>query len=585
MLGSRFLWQVWGVLGLTLVISTGAFSFFVVDQVERDAYLRVEHSLRQQADALAASLAPLLDAGQPVSQAAIARLTPGVAARITLLAEDGRVLADNRQDPLLMDNHLDRDEIRALKAAPLGMARRYSETLGQMMLYLAVPLQAASGRRGYLRLALTVTAIEEQMASLNARIRDAAIAVGLVFLAIGYGVAYRVTNPIAKITRKARRVAKGRYELRLPEGRKDEIGQMAVVINELAAGARQQIDALTENRNRLAAVLAGLAEGVLAFDLERRLLHINDAAIAMLGSGADLDQRYLETDAPRDIRQLVETTVSERTSLSSTVQVAGRTLECASALMQDATGLPTGGILVLEDITERRRLEKVRSDFVANASHELKTPISAIRGLVETIIDDPAMAPEVSRRFTKRIKKQAIRLDRIVQDLMHLSRLDSEGADAQPLARVALAPLLREVLEANLDDAGDAKLSLRLDLQAEALAVEGDAEGLGQMLSNLVDNAIKYTEAGGRVELRLLQAGSMAQIEVQDTGIGISKDQVQRIFERFYRVDRTRSQAKGGTGLGLSIVKHIVGAHKGSVWVDSQLGKGSTFYVRLPLAA
>ena len=584
MLRSRFLWQVWGVLGLTLVISTGAFSFFVVDQVERDAYLRVEHSLRQQAEALAEGLSPLLDAGQAVSPAAIARLTPGVAARITLLAEDGRVLADSRQDPLLMDNHLDRDEIRALQAAPVGIARRYSETLGQMMLYLAVPLRAASGRKGYLRLALTVTAIEEQMASLNARIRDAAIAVGLLFLVIGYGVAYRVTNPIAKITKKARHVAKGRYELRLPEGRKDEIGQMAVVINELAAGARQQIDALTENRNRLAAVLAGLAEGVLAFDLERRLLHINDAAIAMLGSGADLDQRFLETDAPRDIRQLVETTVSERTSLSSTVQVAGRTLECTSALMQDATGLEAGGILVLEDITERRHLEKVRSDFVANASHELKTPISAIRGLVETIIDDPAMAPEVSRRFTKRIKKQAIRLDRIVQDLMHLSRLDSEEASAKPLARVALGPLLREALEANLDDAGDAKLSLALDLQAESLAVEGDAEGLGQMLSNLVDNAIKYTEAGGKVQLRLQRAGSMAQIEVQDTGIGISKDEVQRIFERFYRVDRTRSQAKGGTGLGLSIVKHIVGAHKGSVWVDSQLGKGSTFYVRLPLA-
>ena len=243
-----------------------------------------------------------------------------------------------------------------------------------------------------------------------------------------------------------------------------------------------------------------------------------------------------------------------------------------------------GAIIVLQDITEMLRLEQVRSDFVANASHELKTPISAIRGFVETILDDPNMPDEVLQRFINRIRSQATRLDHIVQDLIHLSRFDSH-AQRMSVTQIDLAFLLREVFDDKNEDAIDAGVTLRLDITNKEVAVEGEQEALYQMVSNLVDNAIKYTQGDGEVTLRLRTLGRMAVVEVEDTGIGIAEEEQQRIFERFYRVDRARSRDQGGTGLGLAIVKHIAQSHKGSVMVNSQINKGSVFTVRLPISA
>ena len=239
--------------------------------------------------------------------------------------------------------------------------------------------------------------------------------------------------------------------------------------------------------------------------------------------------------------------------------------------------------MVLEDVTEKMHLEKVRSDFVANASHELKTPISAIRGLAETIIDDSKMPEDVFSRFITRIKSQAIHLDSIVQDLLHLSKFDSSDP-ANNARRLDLADLARRVYVDKSYDAGDAGLNFDLVIESEPLEIDGDAEALNQLIVNLVDNSIKYNKDGGNVEIKLFKRGLIGIVQVEDTGIGISSDEKERIFERFYRVDKARAKAAGGTGLGLAIVKHIAQAHKGSVTVDSQLGKGSVFSVNIPLA-
>ncbi len=585
MLKSRFLWQVWGVLGFTLIISTLVFGFFVADQVERDALNRIEQTMLNQALALSPTLTPYLDDQGIVSTEALTRLTPGVTARITLVDAEGQVLADSRRSPEEMDNHLDRPEITSSRVGSFGVSRRYSNTLNLHMLYLAVQVRSVNGMRGYLRLALPLTSIDEQMGALQNRIYASAGTVGLLFLLIGYFLAYRVATPIVRITEIARNVAKGEYHLRLPTDRADEIGQLSVVINELALGAQERIDELTGNRNRLAAVLAGLAEGVIAFDLSQRVLHVNEAALTMLGLRMDqvLDKQFDQVPTIKEIKQAVQTCVSEQTNVVSTVSFGDQSFECTCVQMDAVSDDGAGGILVLEDITERLRLEKVRSDFVANASHELKTPISAIRGLVETIIDDPEMPDDVFDRFVERIRQQTIRLDRIVQDLLHLSRFDSSER-AKSVTRVDLPGLLRQVYQAKSYDAADAGVELALDLQAESLEITGEAEALNQLVTNLVDNAIKYTSEGGEVTLRLLRRGAMANVEVQDNGMGISPDETQRIFERFYRVDRARSRDLGGTGLGLAIVKHIAQAHKGSVSVDSQIGLGSTFCVQIPLA-
>lgn len=575
---------MWGALGFTLIISTLVFSVFIADQVERDAISRIEQTLFTQALSLSSTMARHLGAGEVLQPAELDQLTPGITARITLIDIDGRVLADNKKNPESMDNHSSRPEIIASMSSSYGVSSRYSDTLNLSMLYLAIAVQSESGESGYLRLAVPITFIEEQMGALQKRITISAATIGGLFLIIGYFLAYRVTSPIAGMTEIARNIAKGEYQLRLASDRNDEIGQLSVVINELASGVQERISELTSSRNRLAAVLSGLNEGVIAFGPDQRVLHVNEAALTMLGLTAEhlLNKDFAEIPTAREIIQAVETCVSENMDVVSTVSFSGRTLECTCVPMATETSR-TGAILVIEDITERLRLEEVRSDFVANASHELKTPISAIRGLVETIIDDPTMSDEVSASFVERIRQQATRLDRIVEDLLQLSRFDSSQRE-KSIARIDLLELMQQVFQAESFDAKNAGIQLKLDLQGDCLEVEGEAEALNQLVTNLTDNAIKYTGEGGLVILRAKKLGAMAHIEVEDTGIGIAKDETMRIFERFYRVDRARSRDLGGTGLGLAIVKHIAQAHKGSVSVQSEPGKGSIFSVQIPLA-
>ena len=585
MLGSRFLWQVWGVLGITLIISTFAFGFFVVDEVERDAFDRIENSLHEQALALSPLMTTLLEENRLLTPEEINRLVPGIIARITLADSNGRVIIDNQRAPTSMDNHGNRPEIVASQGAPYGVATRFSQTLNLTMIYLAISLTGEDAKTGYLRLAVPLTSIDEQLSSLQNRIFVSAVTVGFLFLLIGYLLASRVTNPIEKMTTVARHISRGQFQLRLPTGRIDEIGQLAAVINDLALGAEERIAGLTRHRNQLAAVLAGLNEGVIAFDAEQKVLHVNHAALTILSLKETqlVDWNFSEVSIAQEFKQPVLTCISEHTNVASTVIVGERTLDCSYLWLDAGFGEDPGGILVLEDVTERLHLEKVRSDFVANASHELKTPISAIRGLSETIIDDPNISGENLGRFVERIRQQSIRLELIVKDLLHLSRFDSSNKESN-LARIKLSELITALLQTNVENARDAGVILDLDIQDESAQVLGETEAIDQLLTNLVDNAIKCTGEGGKVTVHLKSVGQMASIEVQDSGIGISPEETARIFERFYRVDRARSRDVGGTGLGLAIVKHIAQAHNGTVSVHSQLGKGTTFTVQIPLA-
>lgn len=585
MLGSRFLWQVWGVLGITLIISTFVFSFFVVDEVERDAFVRIENSLYEQALALSPLMTTLLEENQLLTPDEINHLVPGIIARITLADSNGRVILDNRRAPTSMDNHGNRPEIVASQGLAYGVATRYSQTLNLTMIYLAISVSGEDGQKGYLRLAVPLTSIDEQLSSLQNRIFASAVTVGFLFLLIGYMLASRVTNPIEKMTTLARNISRGQFQLRLPTGRIDEIGQLAMVINDLALGAEERITELTRHRNQLAAVLAGLNEGVIAFDAEQKVLHVNHAALTILSLKETqlVDWNFSEVPIAQELKQSLLTCISEHTNVALTVTFDERTLDCWYLWLDAGFGEDPGGILVLEDVTERLHLEKVRSDFVANASHELKTPISAIRGLSETIIDDPNISGDNLGRFVERIRQQSIRLELIVKDLLHLSKFDSSNTESN-LSNIKLSELITGLYQTNVENARDAGVILDIDIQDKSAQVIGETEAIDQLLTNLVDNAIKYTGEGGRVTVCLKSVGKMASIEVEDSGIGISSEETARIFERFYRVDRARSREVGGTGLGLAIVKHIAHAHNGNVSVASQLGKGTTFTVQIPLA-
>ncbi len=586
MLSSRFLWQIWATIGGIVAVNTLVFGFIMTTQLSADARNTIHNSLHRQLTILRPMFIPYLRAGQTINGSTLDELTLGLESRITVIDKDGTVLADNRETPAVMDNHARRPEIVGARAHTVGNSERYSSTLARRMMYVALRVQDGDEPLGFIRLAVPIEVIDTQLARLQSRIFMSAAAITVISLLVGLFLARHITRPIVEMTNVAGEIARGRYELRLPINREDEIGELSLALNALASGTEVRIQDLTSSRNELAAILAGLTEGVIAIKPDGQVVHINNAAKTMLRIDPDSpDHKGLRgMGYPSEIVQAVETCLAEQVRLSLSVQVGNATLDVSVAPQGEPDDQRTvGAIVVLQDITEFLHLEKVRSDFVANASHELKTPISAIRGLVETILDDQAMEPDVQDRFLGRIRIQAIRLDNIVQDLIRLSRFDSHQRPAMNTTMVDLGWVLRQVYQSRLDDAADAGVELILELPNEHVTVEGESTALDQMVVNLVDNAIKYSGGEGRVSLRLGRQGAMALIEVEDGGIGIPEEEQQRIFERFYRVDRGRSRQLGGTGLGLSIVKHIARSHHGEVTLTSEIGKGSTFSVRIPL--
>ncbi len=582
MFHSRLLWKTWGIFGAIIIFGTLVFGYLATDQVENDARDNIESLLRSEAYALRQLFIPYLLKGQLLKKDQVSQLTEGIDHRVTVIDAKGIVLADNWKESRIMDNHALRPEVLSAATDTLGISERYSRTVSQNMLYVALSVELKNRHIGFIRIAVPLSTIENQLSELRWRIAAIAFFIGCLFLILGFVLARVVTRPITEMTAVASEIARGNYSLRLPEGRMDEIGELSRVLNELAESAEERIEALTSSRNQLEAVLGGLTEGVVAVDQDQMILHVNDSARSILG----FEQRELvglplkEVVMISELSPLVEHCFKERSGIETTVRVASVVLNIAVALLDGENETAVGAIIVIQDVTEVLRSEQVRRDFVANASHELKTPIAAIRGFVETIIDDPDMEIDIRHQFLDKARRQVDRLSHIVQDLIDLSRFDAGDSGAEKEA-VDLGRMLRLVAVEKQDHANVEQVGLTVEVESE-VTIDGDEDGLHQMVTNLVDNAIKHSKLGGDVYLRLKRQGTTAIIEVEDLGIGIPTEAQPRIFERFYRVDRARSRVKGGTGLGLSIVKHIAQVHGGSVIVKSQIDKGSIFIVELP---
>ena len=371
------------------------------------------------------------------------------------------------------------------------------------------------------------------------------------------------------------------------------VGRLARAFNEVAPMLEARVARLEEERRQLGVVLGGMAEGVVAVDARRRLAFVNDAAARLLGlDGEAVGRLVAELIRNPQVQEAVEATLSWPYPHRAEIAVAGPegwSRGPARVLAVQGTPLPGtppgGAVLVFHDVTEMRRLERVRQDFVANASHELKTPLAAIKSYTEALLDGALHDEAVNAHFLRQIDAQADRLNQLILDMLSLARLDS-GQELLHPAPMFLAPLVRRCVEAQRGRAEAGRLDYGLDPLPpdDATATVADEEAVRQILDNLIDNAIKYTPDGGRVRVALRDEGPVLALEVADTGIGIPRDDLPRIFERFYRVDKARSRALGGTGLGLAIVKHLVGALGGRVDVESRPGAGSTFTVRLPRA-
>ncbi len=586
---TSFLWVLYASYAVLILLTTTIAGVLLSRQQRQDAMAEVEQNLTSAAQLSRDVAVPREGENATRYQARIREAGVRAGVRLTVIDTTGTVVADSVEDAAGMNDHSTRPEILQASERQTGSATRYSSTIGTDMMYVAVAVPEGAHHVAFVRTSVPLTEINERLSQTRLLIAASAGIAALVGLLIGALFARLLTRRLTRLTKAAEALAAGEYELELPIGSRDEFGRLAVAFNDMARQLKERMDTIVSDRNQVVAILTSMTEGVIAVDARQNIVHINAAAAAMLGvNAADcIGQpvwKAVRVSALNEAADAVlETGSDDRREARITGESETRELELRTAPLRDSRGEVAGAVLVLSDFTDLRRLETVRTDFVSNVSHELKTPLAAIQALVETLIDDETIDPTTRADFLGRIAKQSRRLNTIVLDLLSLSRMEAEGKGLERKP-IDLRTIVSECIELCRETSQKAGITLACQLPASPVRVFANDEAMKQLLGNLLDNALKYTPGEGRVEVRVSTDNGDAVVEVEDTGAGIEASHLPRIFERFYRVDRARSRELGGTGLGLAIVKHVALAHGGAVRVSSTPGKGSTFVVSLPLA-
>ncbi len=590
MFKSPHLWRTTATYVLFILIGVGLLVLFSLGQISSDEEQRSEAELRAHAATLAVAIAPsLITADREVLAKASEVLSTNTGLRVTIIDGTGVVLTDTKEDPASMDNHLHRPEVQTAINRGEGLAERFSQTLMENYYYLAVPVRSPGGLAGVVRVARSQEELESAILDRQVQLLISATSIIAILSLLAFVFAWRKTAVMEEITQITEAIAQGDFERRVAESKAVGMKRLADAINQMARNSARRVSVLTSDRNRLATVFTGMVEGVIDVDQKQNTIHINEAAASMLGVERDkcIGKPVWHVTRHQKITQALDEALRQRTVIKTQVDYALENnylvMDIYVASLSDDQGEPIGAVVVMHNITELKNLERVRTDFVANASHELKTPITAIRGLSETVVGDPEMDKSTAMHFMERIHAQSIRLSHLVSDLMTISRLESDQNTSE-FTLLNFGELVNRALNAAETAIENKRHSLVASLPEAKLEVVGDRQQLSQLADNLLDNAIKYTPEGGQIRVRVYLQGTAAVLEVEDSGIGISPQYQQRVFERFYRVDKARSQSLGGTGLGLSIVKNIAERHGGVVSVTSQLGRGSTFTYRMPAA-
>ncbi|MDT8323895.1 MAG: ATP-binding protein [Bacteroidota bacterium] len=584
----RLFWQLYASNFLIIFLALFAFTYLVSGSFKTILLTQVSDDLNSRAHLLHEDILEKFQRADPgVLQAYCQDLGNSSSTRITVLLPDGSVIADSERDPGEMDNHSDRPEIVQVLRGGSGFSTRFSATLRQNTMYAAIPMKDQGRMVGVLRTAVPVHQVEDSVASLQWKVVLGGLAIALLAGLISLIISRRITRPIEHLKQGARRFAEGDLDFRLPVPQSEELSDLANVMNTMAEQLQDRISIIVRQHSQQDAVLSSMVEGVIAFDSDERLLNMNSSAARLLNVDPDRVKGKSIQEVVRNIglQRFVEGVLASQASTEGYVTLVDdveRFLQVHGSLLKDDSGKPIGILVVLNDLTELRTLENVRRDFVANVSHELKTPITSIKGFVETLLDGAIYEREDALRFLGIVSKQADRLNAIIEDLLSLSRIEQAGDTDQ----ISLAPgCVRDALIAALQicqhDVDVKNIRVHLDCSDNIQAMMNPPL-LEQALVNLVNNAVKYSEEGSNVWLSAsVEQGERVQIIVRDEGLGIEAEHLPRLFERFYRIDKARSRKMGGTGLGLAIVKHIAQAHRGHVDVQSTPGSGSVFTITL----
>jgi two-component system phosphate regulon sensor histidine kinase PhoR len=512
------------------------------------------------------------------------RLAEETSSRITLIASDGEVIADSEHEPATMDNHADRPEVVAAREQGEGRAERRSATLGGWMLYKAVAIDVPGPQPAVVRVSVSSDSIDAQVASTTWLLWGLAAAVMMIALGLTYVAMNRVLRPLSSLTKAAQDMAQGKFDRASVVRSNDEIGALSLAFREMQNEIMRRIELLEESNERMMTVLTSMSEGIIAVDDQEQILLANEAGHRMLefSTTEPLGRQLLEVTRSRPVHEAVAEALRTGKAAHREFETTGQKRRALSLRAACFPGDPPPGVVVvLRDMSELRRLENLRRELVANVSHELKTPLASIKAYAETLRLGAVDDTENCLRFVGRIEDQADRLHQLIMDMLQIARVES-GQKAFEISDVPLAEAVGACV-ANYEEVAAARpVEVKLCPSEAPLHVRVDEEGLQAILSNLIDNAIKYTPEGGSVTVKWWEEGDSAVLEVSDTGIGIAEEDQARVFERFFRVDKARSREMGGTGLGLSIVKHLTQSFGGTVGIESELGKGSAFRVELP---
>ncbi len=568
------------LVGLLCLLVIGV---YMARSLEAHYYASTRHLLFSQAR-LVDRMLHIASSGEDLQS--VAKLSAeATGSRITIVASDGTVLADSMEAPSQMENHLSRPELIQAAREGVGTSIRYSSTIGTDMMYVAVPVQWGQGDVGWVRVALPLKDVNDALRSLWVSLGSGIFFAIIVATGAGWLLANRMSRPIREMISLAKEISAGDFSRRTSLIRQDEIGELSGALNQMAENLERQVKEITDSRRCLESVLVGASSGVVFVKSDGRLSIMNPAARRILKvSCADVEGKHVhEVLRNYELSQLIGSVLVDCTERRAELFLpqGDVVLDVAIRPIVYGDGNGPGAVAILHDITEIRRLERIRSEFIANVSHELRTPVTSIKGFAETLLHHE-YSPDLVREFLEIIQTESERLSRLVSDLLDLSRLESHmirfnlvEADAAEIVRSAIARLLPEI--------DKARLEVECSISPDPFMVLVDPDRFCQIVGNLLDNAIKYNVPGGKIIVSLTQDEESLRLTVSDTGIGIPKDHLPRIFERFYRVDKTRSRGMGGTGLGLAIVKHLAEALGGSVSASSTAGRGSTFLVTLPL--
>lgn len=578
----KFHWKITSMFFVLFLISLLTAGEFLSPKLQKYFVENEKKHMNTSSTIIANIVSPLVYEGKERDlQEKVVSLSRANNLRLTIIDSRGKVLGESMYSINEMDNHFDRVEVQeALKGNHFSVIR-FSDTAQKDMLYTAVPMYHRQQIIGVVRVSVPMEAVFAMVIDIKRKLIGSVGAVLLLSTMIAFYFAGRFTKPIRDLTTFAEEVAKGNFTKPVRVETSDELNYLAESLSNMAGRLSENILEISVEKNKIKAILASLVDGVIAVDLEGRIILMNHAAERMFKRKEKhaLGKYILRLIRNTQVENLVDQVLKEGQPIVEELRLSpqvGPILKIQGTPITTQDKSLTGVVLVLRDVTKIRLLEQMRTEFVANVSHELKTPLTSIKGFVETLLDGAMEDPKTSRRFLGIINEESNRLSRLIEDILSLARIEAPAYEfeTEPTNFLAVVNKQKDLLSPM---ALEKQIDLSVKVPENLPRVLIDSDPLEQVIVNLLENAIKYTPAGGSVELEVLPEEDHLLVQIKDTGIGIPKEAIPRLFERFYRVDKARSRDVGGTGLGLSIVKHILEKHGERIWVESELGEGSIF--------